>query len=97
MNVSDEVLPAPRHLPTAALDGWLAELQGLLGLDEPIDAGPVLEVAGDVARGVARPAAPLTTFALGLAVARATPAGTPLRPELERLAATVRGRVQRAG
>ena len=94
MNVSDEVLPVPRHLPAGALGGWLAELQGLLGLDEQIDAGLVLDVAGDVSHGIAPGAAPLTTFALGLAVARAIPAGTPLGPELARLAALARVRAQ---
>lgn len=45
-----------------------AEL-GITGLDE---AGQqiVLDVARDVAHGVARPGAPLTTFLLGVAVGR---------------------------
>lgn len=62
----------PRHLPPEALDEWLAEAAAELGLDaSDVRIGTVLDVARDVAHGVARPAAPLTTFLLGLAVGRA--------------------------
>jgi hypothetical protein len=51
------------------LDRWVAEACELLGLD-PADVpiATVLDVARRVAHGVARPAAPLTTFLLGLAI-----------------------------
>lgn len=56
-------------LPPEALDDWVAEAAALLGIapaDVPVAA--VLDLARRVAHGVARPAAPVTTFLLGLAV-----------------------------
>lgn len=56
------------------LDRWVAEAAELLGLDPadvPIDT--VLDLARRVAHGVARPAAPVTTFLLGLAVGAGRP------------------------
>lgn len=51
------------------LDRWVADAAGLLGLD-PADVpiSTVLDLARRVAHGVARPAAPVTTYLLGLAV-----------------------------
>lgn len=60
----------PRHLPPEALDGWLAKISELLELEEEIEVGTLLDLTRDVAHDVARPAAPLTTFALGLALGR---------------------------
>ncbi|WP_271982346.1 NTP transferase domain-containing protein [Pseudoclavibacter terrae] len=60
----------PKHLPPEALDEWLAEAKRLLELDDDLDIAAVLDVAKDVAHNVARPAAPLTTFALGVALGR---------------------------
>ncbi len=62
--------PQPRHLPPEALDGWMELLADRLGIEEDIDIGAVLDLTRDVAHEVARPAAPLTTFALGLALGR---------------------------
>lgn len=59
-------------LPPEALDTWLAAAAEELGLDAAdVRIGALLDVARDVAHDVARPAAPLTTFLLGLAVGRA--------------------------
>ena len=85
------------RVPGGALGDWLAELQGLLGVEDRIDVDAVLDVARDVAHGVARPAAPLSTFVLGLAVGRASAAGTPVGEELERLAALVQTRALEHG
>ena len=60
----------PRHLPPEALDDWLEKIRDLLDLDEEIDVAALLDLTRDVAHDVARPAAPLTTFALGLALGR---------------------------
>ena len=51
------------------LAAWKTELAEALGLpaDAPIDIGVVLDLARDAAHGVARPAAPLTTFLVGYA------------------------------
>ena len=58
------------HLPPEALDEWLAAAAAELGLAaDSVRIGTVLDVARDVAHNVARPAAPLSTFLLGAAVA----------------------------
>jgi hypothetical protein len=53
------------------LDQWTEAACAELGLDRrDADVTAVLDLARDVAHGVARPAAPLTAFLLGLAVGR---------------------------
>jgi hypothetical protein len=54
----------------STLEDWLAAVREHLGLDDGTEVGPVLDLARDVAHGVARPAAPLTTYLLGVAVGR---------------------------
>ncbi len=49
------------------LTGWVDELCAALGIDATVDRDLVLDLARDAAHGVARPAAPLTTFIVGLA------------------------------
>jgi hypothetical protein len=50
------------------LDDWITELAAALGVDPAaLDRNLLLDVARDAAHGVARPAAPLTTFLVGLA------------------------------
>jgi hypothetical protein len=50
------------------LDDWITELAAALGVDPAaLDRDLLLDVARDAAHGVARPAAPLTTFLVGLA------------------------------
>ncbi len=51
------------------LDDWLAAAAAELGVDGPVDMHLLLDLTRDVAHGVERPAAPLTTYLLGLAVA----------------------------
>lgn len=59
--------------PTA-LDDWTARLTAALGLtDLDVDVAAVLDLARDAAHGVARPAAPLTAYLVGVAVGRGTP------------------------
>ncbi len=53
----------------STLTDWLAAVQAELQV-EPVDQALVLDLARDVAHGVARPAAPLTAYLLGLAVGR---------------------------
>jgi hypothetical protein len=56
------------------LDQWTEAACAELGLDRrDADVTAVLDLARDVAHGVARPAAPLTAFLLGLAVGRGQP------------------------
>ena len=62
---------APQHLPPEALDEWTRAVCDDLGLDaDDIDIALILDLARDVAHGVARPAAPLTAFLVGLAAAQ---------------------------
>ena len=64
-------MSTPDPLPPEALDGWLSALATKLGLaPDEIPVGLLLDVARDVAHNVARPAAPLSTFLVGLAAAR---------------------------
>ena len=59
------------RLPPEALDAWAEELRALFGLDaEDIPISLILDLARDVAVGVARPAAPVSAFAAGLAAGR---------------------------
>ncbi|MFT2706624.1 DUF6457 domain-containing protein [Clavibacter zhangzhiyongii] len=63
--------PAPPVDP-AVLDRWVDRVAALLELPaHEVDVALVLDLARDAAHGIARPAAPLTTFLLGLAVGRA--------------------------
>lgn len=50
------------------LASWLAQAAAALELPDTVDQRLLLDLARDVAHGVARPAAPLTTYVLGLAV-----------------------------
>lgn len=75
-----------KRLPPEALDAWLAAAAAELGVDsEVVSISTVLDVARDVAHDVARPAAPLSTFLLGVAFGRLGAAADPER--LDELAA----------
>ncbi|SCK16281.1 DUF6457 domain-containing protein [Streptomyces sp. WMMB 322] len=52
------------------LDEWMAAAKAELGVDLDVDTAALLDLARDAAHGVARPAAPLTTFLVGYAAAR---------------------------
>jgi len=52
------------------LDEWLAAAAAELGVEHSVDSRLLLDMTRDVAHGVERPAAPLTAYLLGLAVAR---------------------------
>ncbi len=53
---------------TELLDAWIAELSAALGVDvASVPRELLLDLARDAAHGVARPAAPVTTFLVGLA------------------------------
>ncbi|WP_395573118.1 NTP transferase domain-containing protein [Streptomyces sp. BK79] len=52
------------------LDEWITAAKDELGIDLDVDTGVLLDLARDAAHGVARPAAPLTTFLVGYAVGR---------------------------
>ncbi|MCH0563090.1 MULTISPECIES: NTP transferase domain-containing protein [unclassified Streptomyces] len=53
------------------LDEWISAVKDELGIDLAVDTKLLLDLARDAAHGVARPAAPLTTFLVGYAAAQA--------------------------
>jgi len=56
------------------LDAWTEAACAELGIDPAAaDTRTVLDLAREVAHGVARPAAPLTAYLLGIAVGRGVP------------------------
>ena len=58
----------------STLECWTEAVCAELGLDPALaDTKAVLDLARDVAHGVARPAAPLTAYLLGVAVGRGQP------------------------
>ncbi|MFJ8667990.1 DUF6457 domain-containing protein [Streptomyces sp. NPDC093600] len=57
------------------LDEWITAVKDELGLEIDVDTGVLLDLARDAAHGVARPAAPLTTFLVGYAAAQAAAGG----------------------
>jgi hypothetical protein len=62
-------------MPT--LDEWTRQVAVALGLPAgQVDRDLVLDLARDAAHGVARPAAPLTTYLAGLAVGAGADPGT---------------------
>jgi len=77
----------PRHDSTGRepdpMGRWIRSLSADLGIDDDIDVRRVLDVARGAARGVARPAAPVTAFLLGLALGRS---GGTAETDLPRLA-----------
>ncbi|MFD7918001.1 NTP transferase domain-containing protein [Streptomyces sp. NPDC059740] len=52
------------------LDEWITAAKAELGIDLDVDTRALLDLARDAAHGVARPAAPLTTFLVGYAAAQ---------------------------
>ncbi|MEU1345784.1 NTP transferase domain-containing protein [Streptomyces sp. NPDC005795] len=54
------------------LDEWVTAVKNELGIELDVDTGVLLDLARDAAHGVARPAAPLTTFLVGYAAAKAS-------------------------
>jgi Domain of unknown function (DUF6457) len=58
----------------STLEDWTAAVAAELGIADLVDGKTrdlVLDMTKDVAHGVARPAAPLTAYLMGLAVGRA--------------------------
>ena len=80
------------HLPPEALDAWAEALRETFGLgadDIPIPL--ILDLARDVAIGVARPAAPLSAFVAGLAAGRAGGTTEQVRASVAEITALAEG------
>ena len=80
-------------VPMSSLEDWYAEVSRQLGIPDAVgwERAPVvvLDLARDVAHGVDRPAAPLTSFLLGVAVGRADDARGSLDDLAERVKALI--------
>lgn len=72
------------------LQDWLTTLLRDLDVDDGVDVRLLLDVSREVAHAVERPAAPLTTYVLGLAVAREPAGGRTVDELTERVSALVR-------
>ncbi|MFE3513856.1 DUF6457 domain-containing protein [Streptomyces sp. NPDC059166] len=59
------------------LDEWITAVKNELGIELDVDTAVLLDLARDAAHGVARPAAPLTTFLVGYAAAMANTGRSP--------------------
>ncbi|MGW6570787.1 NTP transferase domain-containing protein [Streptomyces sp. NPDC054945] len=59
----------------SVLEQWITAVKSELGIDLAVDTKTLLDLARDAAHGVARPAAPLTTFLVGYAAAHAAATG----------------------
>lgn len=57
------------------LHEWADKLAAALHIEPDFDMAQILDLAGDAAHAVVRPAAPITTFLVGFAAGRA--GGTP--------------------
>ncbi|MFI8290433.1 molybdenum cofactor guanylyltransferase [Streptomyces sp. ms191] len=71
------------------LDEWITAVKDELGIELDVDTGVLLDLARDAAHGVARPAAPLTTFLVGYAAAKAGAGGPEAVAEAARKAAAL--------
>lgn len=71
------------------LDEWITAVKDELGIELDVDTGVLLDLARDAAHGVARPAAPLTTFLVGYAAAKADGGGPEAVAEAARKAAAL--------
>ncbi|HZV25373.1 MAG TPA: DUF6457 domain-containing protein [Acidothermaceae bacterium] len=71
----------------AELDDWVSAVCAEFGFDTAVPADVILDVARDVAHGVERTAAPLTTFLLG----RAVEAGVPVADAAARISRLAAG------
>ncbi|CAL9475226.1 Molybdenum cofactor guanylyltransferase [Streptomyces sp. enrichment culture] len=74
------------------LDEWITAVKAELGIELDVDTGLLLDLARDAAHGVARPAAPLTTFLVGYAAAKAEGEGPQAVAEAARKAAALANR-----
>ena len=52
------------------MSDWIAEAAAALGISADVDVNAILDVAREAAHGVERPAAPVSTYLMGYAVAQ---------------------------
>jgi len=74
------------------LEEWTRTVCRALGLDESsVDRDLILDLTKDVAHNVARPAAPLTAFLVGLAAGQAGGGSDTIRQAAQKAAALANG------
>ena len=73
----------------SALTGWASGLAADLGIEQALDVDTILDLASDAAHGVMRPAAPLTTYLVGVAVGQAGGDPTRVAEVLEHVRAAI--------
>jgi len=76
------------------LEEWVAAVCGELGIGGPVAHDLILDMTRDVAHGVARPAAPLTAYLVGLAAGREADPATATEEAITRVSALVARRSQ---
>jgi hypothetical protein len=77
----------------SVLEDWLDDVIDALEVDRSgFDRDLLLDLTRDVAHGVARPAAPLTAYLVGLAVGRAGGTHASLEEALRRIDVLIQGR-----
>ncbi len=69
------------------MDDWISAACRELGISPPLNISEILDLARDAAHNVERPAAPITTYLLGYAVAQ----GADLAAASARLSALATG------
>ncbi|WP_166980548.1 DUF6457 domain-containing protein [Paramicrobacterium fandaimingii] len=68
----------------AELDEWTTELATALGIDaSTVPTSELLDLTRDVAHGITRPAGPVSTYLVGIAVARGIPLDEAVRTTRE--------------
>lgn len=73
------------------VEEWVAAVCAALDLGDPVDRDLILDMTRDVAHGVARPAAPLTAYLVGLAAGRHPDTVTATNDAVTRVSALVAG------
>jgi hypothetical protein len=82
-------------MPELTLQEWVDIVCRETGLDPSlVDIATVLDLAKDAAHGIARPAAPLTTFMAGLLIGRDVSLGVPGDSDRTRPIDAVRGLIK---
>jgi molybdopterin-guanine dinucleotide biosynthesis protein A len=76
IDTEQDLEAAQRQLIMGDMDTWVEAVKQELGLEADVDVAVILDVAKDAAHAVQRPAAPVTTYLLGLAVAGGADAAT---------------------
>jgi hypothetical protein len=76
IDTQEDLEAARQRLIMGGMDTWVETVKQELGIEADVDVAVILDVAKDAAHAVQRPAAPVTTYLLGLAVAGGADAAT---------------------